>query len=370
VAISQKHILKQFLVCFSLVVLAAALSYSLQNYIDYKVAAFILLVTVSLVAMFFDILPVLAAAALSAVIWNFFFIPPRHTFRIGSTEDNILFLMYFLIASVNAVLTYKIRRMEKQAQKRTEKANIVKLYDTLLNSLSHELRTPISAIIGATDNLQTNGDRISEEHKTTLINEIAKASFRLNQQVENLLNMSRLESGFIQPKKDWCDINEVVYGVVKRLEENDVPQHISININPAILLFKLDKGMLEQVIYNLVNNAIQYTPKNSKIDIMAMAYTDLLHLVIEDNGPGFPEDEIDHVFDKFYRLKNSKAGGTGLGLSIVKGFVEAMGGSVSLKNISTGGARFTVEIPAETTHSDNLENNQLYILQQKQTEIK
>jgi two-component system, OmpR family, sensor histidine kinase KdpD len=347
---------RQSIFSIALVCIVAAPCYALSAFIGYKVIAFILLITVSFIAILFDILPVLLAAVLSALIWNFFFIPPKFTFHIGSTEDGILFVMYFVIAMINAVLTFKIRQIEKVARQREEKEHTVKLYNTLLNSLSHELRTPIAAIIGATDNLQSNNAKLTPLSKNELLNEISKAAFRLNQQVENLLNMSRLESGFIQPKNDWCDINEIVYDAVKRLEENNVTQKVSISINPDIPLFKLDKGMLEQVIYNLVNNAALYTVPECTIFIQVACHTDVLQLIIEDNGNGFPPEEIKDVFDKFYRLKNSKTGGTGLGLSIVKGFTEAMGGSVNLENISTGGARFTIEITAETSYLKNLKN--------------
>ena len=341
---------RQFLVSILIVCLVAGFCFTLSPFINYRVVSFILLITVSLLAITLDILPVLAAAILSALIWDFFFIPPHFTFQVSSAEDVILLLMYFVIALVNAVLTYKIRQIEKVARQKEEKAHAVKLYNTLLNSLSHELRTPISTIIAATDNLQANNARLTMENKSELIGEIAKASFRLNQQVENLLNMSRLEAGFIQPKKDWCDISEIIYDAVKRVEDNKVTQSISISINPAIPLFKLDKGMLEQIIYNLLNNAAIYTQANSSIFISALNYADMLQITVEDNGPGFPKDEINKVFDKFYRLKNSAAGGTGLGLSIVKGFVEAQHGSVSLENVDTGGARFIIAIKAETSY--------------------
>ena len=336
--------------------MVSALCYSMSNYLDYKIVAFILLLTVSIAAVLFDIIPVFTTAILSALIWDYFFIPPHFTFQVGSTEDSILLLMYFVIALVNAVLTYKIRQIEKIARLKEEKANTVKLYDTLLNSLSHELRTPIATIIGATDNLQSNNNNLTGENREDLITEISKASFRLNQQVENLLSMSRLESGFLHPKKDWCDITELIYDAVKRIEENNVSQKITINVNPDIPFFKLDKAMMEQIIYNLVNNAIQYTQEDSKIDIMAHCHADVLELIVEDNGKGFPVEEIDDVFNKFYRLKNTKTGGTGLGLSIVKGFTEAMGGTVLLQNLRTGGARFTINIAARTSNLKSIKN--------------
>lgn len=346
----------QYLLSVIAVGVVASVCYAFSPLIGYRVVAYVLLITVSLVAMVFDILPVLLAAVLSALVWDFFFIPPYFTLQVSSAEDAVLLLMYFVIAMVNAVLTYKIRSMEKTAIVEEEKENTVKLYNTMLNSLSHELRTPIAAIIAATDNLQGDSAKLTAQNRYELVSEISKASFRLNQQVENLLNMSRLESGFLQPKKDWCDINELVYDTVGRIEEHKIAQKISININPEIPLFKLDKGMLEQVLYNILSNAVAYTAAGSRIDIMAAAHADVLEIIIEDSGLGFPKDEIGDVFNKFYRLRHTRTGGTGLGLSIVKGFTEAMGGTVGLENRQEGGARFIIELPAETSYLKNLKN--------------
>jgi len=307
--------------------------------------------------MFFDIAPVLLAAFISAMVWNYFFIPPRFTFAIQDSDNVILFSMYFIIALVNGALTFKIREVEKKENKKIEKENTLKLYNTLLNSLSHELRTPISTIIGATDTLQDVNNKLSADNKSELISEISKASLRLNRQVGNLLNMSRLESGFLQPKTDWCDVNELVYDVVNQLQDNLQGKKIDVKILENLPLVKLDYGLLEQVLFNLVHNATIYIPENGIITISVFINKDKkLLIVVEDNGNGFPEKEILHVFEKFYRLKNSKTGGTGLGLSIVKGFVEAMNGSVILENRKGGGAKFTVEIPAEITHLKDIEN--------------
>ncbi len=341
---------EQYLISVFFILAVSGICFGIEPLLGYRVIAFILLLCVSLIAIAFDICPVLVSAMLTAFIWNYFFIPPRFTFRLAATEDVILFIMYFVIALINAVLTYKIRQVEKTARKKEEKVNTLKLYDTLLHSLSHELRTPIATIIAATDNLLPGNEKLNEENRQQLVREIAKASFRLNQQVENLLNMSRLESGFIQPKLDWCDVNDLVYSVIKKIEENKITQRITINIRPNIPLIKTDKLMLEQIIYNLVNNAVLYTRNDSRIYISAINHTDILQLVIEDDGEGFPENELDNVFDKFYRLKYSKAGGTGLGLSIVKGFTEALKGSVILENLSTGGARFIIEIPGQMSY--------------------
>ena len=306
--------------------------------------------------MFFEIVPVLITAFSSALIWDFFFIPPFFTFHVESTEDSLMLLMYFIIALVNAVLTYKIRQIEKEVREKENKANIIKLYNTLLNSLSHELRTPISTIIGVTDNLINNSNKLSEENKKELLSDISLASIRLNRQVGNLLNMSRLESGVIQLKKDWCDINELIYSSTNKLQFNTDKHIIDIQIDEKFPLFKLDYGIMEQVIYNLVHNAIVHTPKGTTISIRAYHLEENFLLKIYDNGPGFPEKEIEKVFDKFYRLNETKTGGTGLGLSIVKGFIEAHQGKINLENMTNGGALFNIEIPSEVSYIKNLKN--------------
>jgi two-component system sensor histidine kinase KdpD len=338
-----------------MVLIIAIVCFYTQNFIGYRLVAMILLMTVSFIAMLFEILPVLLAAVLSAIIWNFFFIPPLYTFHIHNAEDVLMFLLYFIVALVNAVLTFKIREAEKKSRDEEEKENTIRLYNTLLNSLSHELRTPISTILGAVDTLKENKDKLSLSSQTELLSEIDKASIRLNRQVENLLNMSRLESGMLKPKMDWCDINELINGVINKISPTHNHRIEFIN-NEQIPLFKMDSGLMEQIIYNLLHNAIQYTPENTKITIKAEHINNYCLITVSDTGKGFPESEIPFVFDKFYRLPNTKAGGSGIGLSIVKGFIEAHNGKITLENNSSGGAKFTIEIPAETSFINNLKN--------------
>ncbi|HEX8316595.1 MAG TPA: ATP-binding protein [Flavisolibacter sp.] len=340
---------KQYLYSMVAVLSVAGICFVFSNVIGYRVVALLLLFTVSLLAISFDILPVLLSAALSAMVWDFFFIPPRFAVHIATTDDTILLIMYFVIAMINGALTYKIRKVEKLARLREERANSVKLYNTILNSLSHELRTPIAAIIGATDNLQFNKN-LSTVDRQELIEEISKASLRLNQQVENLLNISRLESGHIQPKNDWCDVVELVYDVVKSVEDNHPTRNINISVSQDLPVCKIDKGILQQILYNLLNNAAIHTPQNSKIEITAGCHVDVLSFTIEDSGKGFGETKTKDIFSKLSREKTTAHAGSGLGLSIVKGFTEALGGSVDVGRGSLGGAKFTVVFPVKTSY--------------------
>lgn len=317
--------------------------------------ALVLLMTVSVIAMLFEIFPVLVAAVLSAVIWNFFFIPPIYTFHIRDAEDIMMFLLYFSIALINAVLSVKIREAEKKARDKEEKETTIKLYNTLLNSLSHELRTPISTILGAVDTLKENKAKLTLTNELALLTEIDIASIRLNRQVENLLNMSRLESGMLKLNVDWCDINELIHAVIRKIPVPTTHQ-ILFETNESLPLFKLDAGLIEQVIHNIIHNAIQYTPEQSLIEIRAAYLNKGLVITVADNGNGFPEKEIRHVFEKFYRLPHTKTGGSGLGLSISKGFIDAHKGTITLENNKKGGATFTIELPVETSFLNNLKN--------------
>lgn len=345
----------QCLICIGLVLLISFGCYFTLGLIDYRTVALILLLSVSLLAMLFDIVPVLIAAVLSALIWNFFFIPPLFTFHIEHTEDMLMFLMYFAIALLNAVLSFKIRQEEKKTRDKEEKEHAIKLYNTLLNSLSHELRTPISTILGAVDVLKEKENKLSASNQLELLNQIDIASIRLNRQVENLLNMNRLEAGMIKLNLDWCDTNELIYQVIQTFIPLET-HTLLFNPDEKLPLIKIDRGLMEQILQNLIHNAVQYTEQPATIQITASLQNELWVLRVSDNGPGIPVSELPHLFEKFYRVPQSKAGGTGLGLSIVKGYAEAHQGQVQIENNTSGGVSFIVKIPAEVSYINNLKN--------------
>lgn len=334
----------------------AAICYYTYGYLGgYRVVALILLVVVSFIAMVFEILPVLLAAILSAVTWNFLFIPPVFTFHISNAEDLLMFSLYFIIALVNAVLTIKIRKTESKLRDKEEKENTIKLYNTLLNSLSHELRTPIATIIGAVDTLNESREKLTIQQQTELLAQVDEASIRLNRQVENLLNMSRLESGMLKLKIDWCDMNELINTVIRKVTLNK-NRTIEFIPDDHLPLFKIDTGLIEQALFNVVHNAVQYTPENSKVKIWVSNMEGECVIKIWDNGPGIPNEDLPSVFEKFYRVPNSRTGGIGLGLSIAKGFVEAHNGRIKLENNSSTGVTFTIYIPAESSYITSLKN--------------
>lgn len=353
--LKRTSIAGQYIISIITVLLVSAICFFLGDYIHYQVTALLLLLSVSVLAILYSILPVTLAAVCSAMILNFFFIEPIYHYKIKNAENVLLFFIFLLVALVNAVLTNRIKKQEKRIRDKEEKDKTIKLYNTLLNSLSHELRTPISTIIAGIDTLKTYGTMISPEDRDELLGEMEIASVRLDREVGNLLNMNRLETGNLGLKKDWADINEMIFLTIEKFPK--ASSRIQFIVEENLPLFKVDVGLLEQVIYILIHNAISYTPKDSSIFVEANVYNDHLRLVVADNGSGLPVELKDKVFDKFYRLPNTLPGGSGLGLSIAKGFVEAHQGSIQVANRAEGGAQFTILIPAEVSYLNNLKND-------------
>lgn len=346
---------KSYLISVGSILFTALFCFLANAFIGYKTVALILLVHVSLLALIFDIAPVLIASVLSAIIWNFFFIPPIYTFHIDNTEDFLMFLMYFFIALVHAVLTAKIRRNEAAIRDKEEKEKSLKLYSTLLNSLSHELRTPIATILGSSDALRENKAIISPENQDELLNQISIASLRLDRHVENLLNMSRLDSGILRLNFDWCDANDLVQYVLNHVNEHRT-HIIQFTPNDSVPLFWLDRGLIEQVILNLVSNAIAHTPEGTQIQVNVSNENDDCQILVSDNGPGLNEGELPRLFEAFYRGGSAQVGGLGIGLSIVKGYVDAHAGSVRVARNTGGGLTFSVRFPANQSFVNNLKN--------------
>ena len=350
---SRIPVFRQMLIGAGFVLLLSVACYLFRP--DYRIVALILLLAVSLLAVLFDILPVLVSAVLSALILNLFFMEPVLHYKINSPESTLLFFIYLLVALVNAVLTNRLRKEQGRVRDREEKEKTIRLYNTLLSSLSHELKTPIATVIGATDTLQEAGVRITPEPKSELLTAIEIAGNRLNNQVENLLNMSRLETGTLKLKRDWCDVNEMIFRVIASIPDQE-RHRILFEADDRAPLFKIDEGLMEIVLYGLINNAVRYTPAGSEVKISADFDDDCLNITVSDNGKGIPAEERQQVFEKFYRRPASGTGGTGLGLSIAKGIVEAHGGMIGLTAGATGGAKFRVSLPAEVSYLKNLKN--------------
>ncbi|MDX9906422.1 MAG: DUF4118 domain-containing protein [Bacteroidales bacterium] len=340
----------QYLISIVITLTVSLGCYLISPYIGYITVALILLFTVSFLSVILSVFPVLLAAILSALIWDFFFIPPHFTFHIDKAEDILMLGMYVTIALINGILNSRIRYYEKIARQKEDKLKSIKLYNAVFNSISHELRTPLTTIMGVTENLSDTGRDMPAQQRHILYNELYIASNRLNPVVDNLMNMSRLESGHLEPKYDWCDVRELIRSAMNRLSAELKNHTIKLEIPDDIPIVKLDFGLMEQALYNILQNIAFHTPEQTKACIKVDISKGLLEINISDDGPGFSDEAIEKAFEKFYRAAGTKTGGLGLGLSIARGFVQAHSGDIFVKNRKTGGAQFTIRIPVSVSN--------------------
>lgn len=483
-----KYLLSALVVCVAGIVL-----YYLHLQIGYQAVSLIFLLLIALLPLLnFSPGPIFFAAVLSACIWNFFFIPPSYTFRIGKVEDALMFVTYFIIASVLGLLISRIRTqqiiinlrekrtatlynltgelssskslddvvkcaihnleeifsvkvvffftdednllqkiphsfsttvvdesewnianlvhhnysiagrftntmpitpftylplmvkkesfgviglkfpadaifnsdtenllrtfvsqisiaVQREQLKELAKKNLVvseseKLYKTLFDSLSHELKTPITTIIGAASSLKEERIIKNPDLLSNLAEETNIAAERLNRLVENLLDITRIESGNLRLQKNWGSIIDLINSAIAKIKLEG-RHHITFEASDDLDIFEFDFPLLEQAILNILQNCVEYTPDGSVVSVFAKKFGNDILITISDNGNGIPENEINNIFKKFYRASGTKSGGIGLGLSIAKGFIEAHKGSISVKNKYSGGAEFSILMP-------------------------
>jgi two-component system sensor histidine kinase KdpD len=225
-----------------------------------------------------------------------------------------------------------------------------RLRDALLSTISHDLRTPLVSIIGAVSSLLTHGATYDENARQDLLLTIQEEAERLNRFVGNLLDMTRLESGAMEVKREWVDIGDVIGTALSRLARSLGQHELVVQVDPDLPMLRLDFVLIEHVLVNLLENAAKYSPPQTKIHVTARHDGQSITLEVADEGIGIPASERERIFDKFYRVQRGdrQGAGTGLGLSICKGIVEAHGGHITARSPVNGkGAIFTVTFPLE-----------------------
>jgi two-component system, OmpR family, sensor histidine kinase KdpD len=238
-----------------------------------------------------------------------------------------------------------------------------KLQSALLNSISHDLRTPLASITGVLSSLRMEDDFIDPETRQELVETAYGEAERLNRLVGNLLDMTRLESGMLKTTLQPCDIQDVIGSALNMLATRLDDRPVHIEIPPDLPLVKLDYVLIQQVLINLLDNAAKYSGEDEPIGVRAQLSGQMLQVSVEDNGPGIPEQDLERIFEKFYRVKRfENVVGTGLGLSICKGVVEVHGGRIWAVNRPEGGISvlFTLPIrPSTVVIPDQQEEQEL-----------
>lgn len=254
--------------------------------------------------------------------------------------------LHLLESLINqTALAIERTRLSEEAQRAHVQAETERMRNAILSSVSHDLRTPLASITGAASSLLDESGQMDAASKRDLARSIYEESGRLDRLLRNLLEMMRLEAGAVQLKKEWHSPEEVVGSALGRLQNRMRNHVLQTNIPADLPLINVDGVLLEQVVINLVENALTYAPAGTSIELSASAGDREIMIEVADRGPGLPTGEEARIFEKFYRLQPDREGGVGLGLTICRGIVEAHGGRIWAENRAGRGALFRFTIP-------------------------
>jgi two-component system sensor histidine kinase KdpD len=267
------------------------------------------------------------------------------------SNPRMAFFWAFVDQAAVAIERARLRResLRVEVLQRTDE-----LRAALLSSVSHDLRTPLSAIKAAASSLLQEDVQWDEEARRGFALSIERESDRLNRLVENLLDMSRIEGGALKPEKEWYPLDELIHDVLGRLQLELRGREVILDLPATLPPVKLDYMEIDQVLTNIIENAVDYSPAGSPIEISAKVDGDQMVVSVADRGPGIPPDDLVRIFDKFYRIRNIKTksprtSGSGLGLAVSRGMVEAHGGRIWAENREGGGAIFRFTLPVGKT---------------------
>lgn len=298
-------------------------------------------------------LPAVWGALLSVFSYDFFFVPPFRlmTFTSGNSEQLVTFSCFLVVGLLVAHLTDRVRSLAddrvhliedaKNAEILREKE---RLQAALLNSISHDLQTPIFSIVGALDSLCDKEIRLDSDSKQSLIDTARLETHRLQRLVRNLLDLTRLESG-PQLKLAFCDPTDLVGTALGQLDETLGGRPIRLHSEADGLPLKVDFVLFTQVLVNLIDNANKYSPPELPIDISFEAHKHHWQIEVCDQGHGIPEADREKVFEKFFRRSDTKTDGSGLGLAISRGLVEAHNGTLVALATPNGGTTMCIRLP-------------------------
>jgi two-component system sensor histidine kinase KdpD len=259
-----------------------------------------------------------------------------------STENRRL-LDAFATQAAMAMERVQFSRQAEQAQILQARENLER---ALLNSISHDLRTPLSSVTGVLTSLRDEGAHLSDQARRVLLDTACGEAERLNRFVANLLDMTRIEAGAVRLNLEPCDVQDLVGCALAVLETRIGNREVSFRMLPVMPLVPMDLVLMTQVLVNLLENSLKYSPDANPIEIVATTDANRVIIEVADHGPGVPEKDLQRVFDKFYRIPVPEgAGGTGLGLSICKGIVEAHGGTIRAENRPGGGFKVVIHLP-------------------------
>jgi two-component system sensor histidine kinase KdpD len=306
--------------------------------------ALVYLLGIVLVALRWRRGPVVAASILAIAAYNFFFVPPSGTFHVDDPQYLLTFAMMLAVGLIVSWLTDTARRRAQAQAELAIQAETERIRNALLSSISHDLRTPLAVISGASSSLAEGGERMAPQERRALAQSVFRESQGMSELVAKVLQMTRLESGGLTLERDWCSIGEIAASVVRRLKPRLADHLVMVDVPGDLPLARVDAALIEQALANLLENAARHTPPRTLVRLRAHVHANQLVVSVEDFGPGLPEGDLEHLFEKF---RHGGRGGVGLGLAICRAIVALHGGRIWAERLPGVGTAFRFSLPLE-----------------------
>ena len=329
-------------------VLGTLIGYAIEARFDLVNIAMVYLLGVVFVALRHSLGPAVVAAVLCVGAFDYLFVPPRGTLTVDDVQYLLTFGIMLAVAFVISGLMQNIRR-EADARAALELgAETERIRSTLLASISHDLRTPLAVMTGASSTLAEQGERMSPDARHALAQSVYVQAREMAGHVDKVLQMTRLETGALKLDRDWTSLAEIVASVRTRLHEQLAGHPVLVEIPDDLPLVRVDAALIEQALGNLLENCARHTPPGTVVRVRAERETARTVVTVEDYGEGLSDADLERVFAKFHHSA-LPAGGTdlGLGLAICRAIVRLHAGEAWAERVGGGGTAFHFSLPGE-----------------------
>jgi two-component system sensor histidine kinase KdpD len=303
------------------------------------------LIPVLIAAVRWGVVPAMVAALAGIAASAFFFYPPIFDFRVSDPQQVIDLVLFLIVAVVTSHLAVSLRSREDELRMRREAETF---RDALIGSVSHELRTPLSSIVGSTY-LLANAPCVKQDARlVALADDARQEAERLNDDIQNLLDASRITNAGIQPKLQWAEVSDIINAAVERKQHRLSVHPIEVNVAENLPLVRVDPALIEQVLGQVLDNAAKYSPVGAPITIVAAANPQQVSITVTDRGAGLTDEDRTRIWERFYRSPRHQSAtpGSGLGLWVARAFVLASGGSIEATSSGPAqGTAMTIRLP-------------------------
>lgn len=333
-----------YLWIIAIISICTFICFSAKEYLTEGDIAMIYLLGVVAVSSRFSWIHSIIAVFLSVALTNFLFVPPLYTFHVENIRSLITFTVMFIVGTVVTWLSMSLRKHNEEMKiKEAEKSQFMqqneenklksekeKLRNDLLSSIAHDLRTPLSSISGTASVLLQKMNDINNDKRNDMLLTISDEAFRLGRLVENILNITKLESSGFVVKKEWYPLEEIIVSATSRVEKLYKDRNVKISLPDEMIMIHADPVLIEQVIINLLENAAKYSFEKTEINIEAGTENGFIFVCVIDNGPGVKIEDLDIIFEKFQQLQRGSdmKTGSGIGLSVCKAIIKVHNGEI------------------------------------------